>query len=387
MIKTVVILGAAYPFRSGGITTFNERLARAFQQQGYEVTIYNFSLQYPSFLFPGKSQYSTQPAPADLKILSKVNSINPLNWLMVGNELKKRKPDLVVVRFWLPFMGPSLGTILRGIRKNHHTKIIAITDNVIPHEKRTGDKWFTQYFLKPCDGYITMSDKVLRDLRQFEPEKPAIKVLHPLYDTFGEAVPKPEARKKISALTGAQIKDDETILLFFGFIRRYKGLDMLLEAMKILKERKPELKNVRLLIAGEYYEDEKIYQDIINRFNISELLILKTDYIPETEVKYYFCAADVIIQPYRNATQSGVTPLAYHFEKPMMVTRVGALADYVPHGKVGLVMEPDPQHIADAIVEFLQSGEAHFAAGIREEKKKYLWTNLVRAITEMAEGV
>jgi glycosyltransferase involved in cell wall biosynthesis len=341
-------------------------------------------LQYPSFLFPGKSQYSAQPAPKDLKILSKVNSINPVNWLVVGNELKDLKPDLIVVRYWLPFMGPSLGTILRRVRQNQHTKIIAITDNVIPHEKRIGDKLFTTYFLKPCDGYVTMSDKVLRDLRQFEPAKPAVKVLHPLYDTFGEAVSKTDARKKISELTNTPIEPDDVILLFFGFIRRYKGLDMLLQAMYNLKARKPGLKQVRLLVAGEFYEDEKMYHDLVQRLDISDVLILKTDYIPETEVKYYFCAANVIVQPYRNATQSGVTPLAYHFEKPMIVTRVGALADYVPHLEVGLVTEPEPEAITEAIDKFLELGEGYFLENIREEKKKYTWNQLVSAIVNLA---
>lgn len=381
MIHSIVILGPAHPFRGGGITTFNERLATAFQQAGYQVTIYNFSLQYPAFLFPGKSQYSAEPAPAHLQILQKVNSINPLNWLTVGSELRRLQPDLVVVRYWLPFMGPALGTILRKAKKNHHTKVIAITDNVIPHEKRMGDKLFTRYFLQPCDAFITMSDKVTTDLRSLEPGKPLVQVPHPLYDNFGDAVSKETARQALG------IGLSENVLLFFGFIRSYKGLDILLEAMKMLKAQQPDAALPKLLVAGEFYEDEKKYQRQIDELNIRDMLILKTNFITDSEVKNFFCAADAVIQPYRNATQSGVTPLAYHFEKPMIVTNVGALADYVAHEKAGLVAEPTPEALATAIKRYFELGEAYFLPHLREAKKKYSWTVLTAEITRLAEEI
>ena len=391
MIHSVIILGPAHPFRGGGITTFNERLATEFQEQGYEVTIFNFSLQYPAFFFPGKSQYSTDPAPQHLKILQKVNSVNPLNWIKVGNELRRLQPDLIVVRYWLPLMGPALGTILRRVKKNGHTKVIAITDNVIPHEKRPGDKPFTHYFLQPCDAFITMSDKVMKDLKSMEPNKPAIQVAHPLYDNFGPAISKEAARKELG------IGNSELVILFFGFIRKYKGLDILFEAMQRLKSQIPNSKFPvrtghpggpipKLLVAGEFYEDEKTYQQQIDALGIRDMLILKTGFIPDSEVKNYFCAADLVIQPYRNATQSGVTPLAYHFEKPMIVTNVGALPDYVPHGKAGLVADPSPDSLAAAIRQYFALGEAHFLPQLREEKKKYSWQVLTAEIISLAEN-
>ncbi len=383
LIKSIVILGPAHPFRGGGITTFNERLATEFQQQGYHVTIYNFSLQYPAFLFPGKSQYSTEPAPAHLTILPKVNSINPFNWVKVGNELRKLQPDLIVVRYWLPLMGPALGTILRKVKKNGHTKVSAITDNVIPHEKRPGDIPFTRYFLRPCDAFITMSAKVMKDLKTFEPNKPALQVAHPLYDNFGAPISREEARAAL------KIKNEELIILFFGFIRKYKGLDLLLEALAILKFniQHSTFKMPLLLIAGEFYEDEKIYQQKIDELGIRDNLILETHFITDSEVRNYFCAADVVVQPYRNATQSGVTPLAYHFEKPMIVTNVGALPDYVPHGKAGLVAEPTAAALAAAIQEYFQLGEGHFLPQLREEKKKYSWQVLTQEIIILAQNV
>ena len=379
MIKNIIIIGPAHPYRGGGITTFNERLATEFQNQGHAVTIYNFSLQYPSFLFPGKTQYSTAPVPAHLKILRKINSINPFNWIKTGNELKQLKPDLIVVRFWLPLMGPALGTILRKVKKNHHTKIIAITDNIIPHEKRVGDTPFTRYFLKACDAFVTMSDKVTKDLRSFEPGKPAIQAAHPLYDNFGAAVSKAAAREQLG------IRNDELVLLFFGFIRKYKGLDILLDAMALLKAQiqNSKFKNIQLLIAGEFYDEEKTYLQQIDALGIKNSVMLKTAFIPDDEVKYYFGAADVVVQPYRNATQSGVTPLAYHFEKPMIVTSVGALPDYVPHEKAGLVTDPTAASLAAAIQRYAELGENHFLPQLREEKKKYSWEVFVHKMIEL----
>lgn len=369
--KKIVIIGPGHPLR-GGLATFNQRLCKQFNDEGHSCSIYSFSLQYPDFLFPGTTQYSTEPAPTDIEIYPVINSIHPLNWLQVGNELKRIKPDVIVVRFWIPLMGPALGSILRRVRKNKHTRIIAITDNVIPHEKRPGDVPFTRYFLKSCDAFITMSDKVMTDLRQFEKSKPAQQVLHPLYDNFGEPVPKEEARKKLGLPAG------EKIILFFGFIRKYKGLDILFDTMPLLKQQ-----NIKLLVAGEFYEDEKVFQEQIKRLGIEDSLILRTDFIPDSEVKYYLCAADVVIQPYRNATQSGVTPLAYHFEKPMVVTNVGSLPTLVPHEKVGLVCEPEPASLAAAITRYFELGEQYFIPHLRIEKEKYSWHNLVKTILEM----
>lgn len=383
MIKSIVILGPAHPFRGGGITTFNERLATEFQQQGYAVTIYNFSLQYPSFLFPGKSQYSTEPAPAHLNILSKVNSINPFNWIKVGNELKRLRPDLIVVRYWLPLMGPALGTILRIAKKNRHSSIVAITDNVVPHEKRPGDKPFTRYFLSSCDAFITMSEKVMNDLKAVVPNKQARQVAHPLYDNFGAPVSKEEAREKL------KISNEESVILFFGFIRKYKGLDILLDAMAILKFNIQYLKFKMplLLVAGEFYEDENIYLQKIKDLDIGDRLLLHTHFITDSEVKNYFCAADLVIQPYRHASQSGVTPLAYHFEIPMIVTNVGALPDYVPHERAGLVAEPNAASLAGAIEQYFQLGAAHFLPQLREEKKKYSWSVLTEEIIDLVENI
>lgn len=374
----VVILGSAHPFR-GGLAAYNERLAREFIRQGHSVQIYTFSLQYPEFLFPGTSQYSEQAAPDDLYIHVKVNSVNPLNWFSVGKEIAKLNADLLIVKFWLPFMGPSLGTICRQVKKNGKTKIISIIDNIIPHEKRIGDWQLAKYFVNSVDGFIAMSDSVLEDLKKFDSKKPKAFSPHPLFDNFGEAVNKVQAYEHL----GLEVNSD--YLLFFGFIRDYKGLDLVLEAMA-----DPRVKdlNFNLIVAGEFYTDAQPYWDQITRLGIADKLILKTDFIPDDEVRYYFCAADMVVQPYKHATQSGVTQICYHFDRPMLVTNVGGLPEIVPNGKVGYVVEPNAQAIADAIVDFYGNHrEFIYRDNIKVEKKKFAWSAMLDKIFEMASGI
>ncbi|MBX2921521.1 MAG: glycosyltransferase [Chitinophagaceae bacterium] len=364
----------------GGLASYDERLARQFQQMGWDTHIYTFSLQYPGFLFPGTTQYSSEPAPADLTIHVRINSVNPLNWLSIGNELKRMRPAVIVVRYWLPFMGACLGTILRRARKNKITRVVCIADNIFPHEKRPGDNLLTRYFLKSVDAFITMSEKVLADLKTIEKSKPSRFVPHPLYDSFGEKVSQETAREKLG------LAEYGRIVLFFGFIRKYKGLDMLLDAMKMVKDLQQQkgTEPVYLVVAGEFYEDARPYLDQIAQNNISDTVILKTAFVPDSEVKYYLCAADVVVQPYRNATQSGVTPLAYHFERPMIVTNVGGLTAMVPDGIVGLIAEADSRSLAEKIMQFFETGADHFVPGLQEEKKKYTWDKIANAIIELS---
>ena len=373
--RNVIIVGTAYPFRGGGISTFNERMARAYQQQGDDVTIYTFSLQYPSFLFPGKSQYSSEPAPGDLKIEVAVNSVNPFNWFRVGRKLRKLKPDLVIIRYWIPFMAPSLGTIASVIRKNKHSKVVAITDNIIPHEKMPGGRLLSKYFVNRCDAFVAMSRSVLSDLEKLDNQKPKTYTPHPLYDNFGKAISKDEAKRNLG------LDSQTAYILFFGFIREYKGLDLLLKAFADERLRKSDMK---LLIAGEFYIDRQPYLDLINTMGISEKVILHDRFIPNTEIVNYFCAAEIVAQPYREATQSGITQVAYHFNKPMITTNVGGLSETVPDGKVGYVVNPVSGEIADALVRFFtENKEREFSANAAVEKQRFSWENFLKVIDDL----
>jgi glycosyltransferase involved in cell wall biosynthesis len=249
---------------------------------------------------------------------------------------------------------------------------------VIPHEKRPGDSAFTSYFIKAIDGFITMSEKVLLDLRSLTSTK-AQAVSHPLYDNFGDKIEPQIARDYL------HLDTTKKIVLFFGFIRKYKGLDLLLDAIALLKQENYFATNpTTFLIAGEFYEDQQPYLDQIERLGIQDHLVLRHEFITDSEVKYYLSAADCVIQPYKSATQSGVTPLAYHFEIPMIVTNVGGLPALVPP-TVGLVCEPNPQAIAESVAHFFHLDSTSFQQHIREEKKKYSWQNICHAILSLAE--
>ena len=374
--KHIVIVGPAHPLR-GGLATYNERLARELMLKNH-VTLLTFSLQYPNFLFPGQSQFSDDLKPEDLSIDIALNSINPLNWFLVGRKYKKIKPDIIIFRYWMPFFGPCFGTFARIVKSNHHTQIIAITDNIIPHEKRFFDTPFSKYFLPVLDGAVAMSRKVLGDLQNFPISKPVKKTgyhAHPLYDNFGRSVSKSEACESLG------LDENKRYILFFGFIRNYKGLDILLEAMSLLPE---SLKDVNLLVAGEYYEDSAPYDEIIAQKQLENRIELHTKFIPNDEVRLYFSAADIVAQPYRNATQSGVSQIAYHFETPMIITNVGGLSELVPHGEAGWVCEPMAESLAAAIVSmYVPKRLDHIRNSLKELKKQFSWPSMVKALEEV----
>jgi glycosyltransferase involved in cell wall biosynthesis len=371
--KKIIILGSAHPLR-GGLASFKERLCRAFIENGDAARLVTFSLQYPSLLFPGKTQFSDSEKP-DLDIEVSVNSINPFNWVKIGRRIKKEKPDILLFKYWTPFMAPCFGTIARIVKKNRHTKIITIVDNLIPHEKHFYDAFLTKYFVKPVDAFIAMSKSVYDDIEHFNPKKTKKLSPHPLYDNYGEKLNKTEALQRLG------LEDNCTYFLFFGFIRSYKGLDLLIEAFADARLREFP---VKLIVAGEFYENEKPYLDAIQQYNLSDNVILRTNFIPNEEIKNYFCAADLIVQPYKSATQSGVTQIGYHFEKPMLVTNVGGLAEIIPNGKVGYVVEPVKEEITNALLDFLKN-KPDFSQGIQEEKQKYTWDKLVLAINSVFE--
>ena len=368
----ITIIGTSWPYR-GGLATFNDRLAQQFVSEGHQVNTVTFTLQYPGFLFPGKTQFTDSPAPAGLEISRQINSCNPVNWLQVGRRIRKQHPDLVIFAYWMSFMAPCFGTIARVIRRSHTTRCVALVHNMLPHEPNIMDKLFPGYFVKAMDGFTTLSEATIADIDKFDHKGlPKTFAPHPIYDHYGERLDKVSARRLIG------VPSEGRYVLFFGFIRDYKGLDLLLEAMA-----DPRLKaqDVRLIVAGEFYGDPKPYLDQIGRLGISDRVILKTDYIPDNEVNRYFGACDIVAQTYKSATQSGVTQVAFHFEKPMVVTNVGGLAEIVPDGRIGYVVDTDPRSIADALVRYYdEQQEQHFVEGLRVEKSKYTWDHMTAAI-------
>jgi D-inositol-3-phosphate glycosyltransferase len=370
----IISLGPAYPYR-GGLASFSDRLALQFIAEGTDIEIITFTLQYPRILFPGKTQYTDGPAPAGVTITRRLNSINPLSWITTGLQIRKKRPDILLLRYWLPFMGPSLGTVSRIARSNGHTKVICIFDNVIPHEKRPGDKILTKYLTGSINGAVVMSRTVLEELESFNVNIPVKLSPHPLFDNYGDRISKTEAAAALNLDPG------DSYLLFFGFIRAYKGLDLLIEAFSYEKLRNRRLK---LIIAGEFYEDDKPYMDLIKKYHLESGILIFDHFIKDTEVPFFFSIADMVVQPYRSATQSGVTQIAFHFEKPMLVTDVGGLREIVPEGKCGYVVNPDAFAIAEAIADFYDNDrERSFTQGVKDEKEKFSWSGMTASILEV----
>lgn len=371
-----MIIGPAFPLR-GGIAQLNESLSQEFTKQGIENTIFSFYLQYPDFLFPGTSQKEAadRKGPEGVDIQSTISSINPISWWLTVRKIAKLKPDFIVVRFWLPFMGPCLGTICKWLKAKLNVPIIGILDNVIPHERRIGDRIFTRYFLNHCGSYVAMSSSVMEELSQFDVKKPRKMLYHPIYDHFGEKVDKELARKHLHLST------DWKVILFFGIIRKYKGLELLLEAISKMENRN----KLRLIIAGEFYQNRSKYDRLIKELGIEDNVIINAGFVDSNKVRYYFCASDIVAQPYLSATQSGVTQIAYHFNTPMLVTNVGGLPEMVPHGKVGYVTEVTSESVAENLDRFFREEKAaEFQLNIQKEKQRFSWNHFALEIEKLA---
>ena len=360
----ILLLSPAHPLR-GGIAASSERLAVEFQAMGHEVVIYSFSLQYPGFLFPGKTQYTDAPAPVGLQIKTRIHSINPVNWVQVGRAIRQEAPDRIVVRFWLPFMGMSLGSILRiGARR---VRVTGLVDNFIPHEKRPGDALLARYFSGGCTDFVAMSRSVQADLASAT-GKPVRYAPHPVYDIYGDALPMKAARMTL------QLPPDKPLVLFFGLIRAYKGLDLLLEALALSP-------GVHAVVAGEPYGDWAPYQDMMERLGLADRVHLFLDYIPDEQVSAFFSAADLVVQPYKSATQSGISQIAYHFEKPMVVTNVGGLPEIVEDGKTGFVVAPEAASVATAIQAYFAIPDPEsMISNVRQAKARFSWRYLAGEI-------
>ena len=351
----ITLLGPAYPYR-GGIAAFYDRLAIELMNEGHSVTIENFSLQYPEFLFPGKTQYNTSSAPSDVNMLRSVNSVNPFNWISVGRRIAKDAPDLLLVRYWMPFMAPCLGTIARIVKANGKTRVMALVDNIIPHERHFYDSILSKYFIGGIDQFVVLSASVRDELKH----------------TYGSKVSKAEGAAKLG------LDPDGRYAMFFGFIRDYKGLDILLEAYA---QGEFYSKGVKLIVAGEFYGNQEKYMSLASKLGIKEQIIWHNDFIDDDNIKYWFSVADIVVQPYKTATQSGITQICYQMEKPMIVTNVGGLPEIVPHGEAGYVVNPDATSIASAMDDFFTHHKPEdFMQGLLNGKKKFSWNEFTKQL-------
>ena len=375
----IVILGTAYPFR-GGLATFNERLARQLQAEGHTVEVITFTLQYPSFLFPGKTQYSTEKAPTDLRISQQVHSCNPFNWIKVGRRIRNMQPDMLITCYWMAFFAPCYGMIQRIVQRNGKTRCIALVHNMIPHEPSILDKLFAPFFVRHTDGFVALSESVVQDINRFDHgTKPKTSYPHPIYDHYGEQMSKEEACQAL------HLAPQNQYMLFFGLVRAYKGLDLLLDAFGKVKDQLP---NLQLIIAGEFYEEEDKYRAQIANNGLTDRVIIKNEFIADADLRKYFGAADLIVQPYKSATQSGVTQVAFHFEKPMLVTNVGGLGEIVHDHKMGYAVEPNAEAIAQALIDYYtHNRQADYTTYLIKEKDKYSWSRLAESFVTIYNNI
>ncbi|GAA4839090.1 glycosyltransferase [Algivirga pacifica] len=365
----IAFLSVFYPFR-GGIAQSNAQLYRAFEEEGHEVKAWNFTTQYPSILFPGTSQYVTEEDTTGAIVSERVlSTVNPLTFAGTIRKIAAYEPDMVILRYWMPFFAPSLGYVAGKLRKKG-IKVITVIDNLIPHEQRPGDKQLTDYFLNRCDGFVVMSDVVEKDLKSVKPDAAYLHHPHPIYDHFGEKQEKALARKTLG------LKSEDKVLLYFGLIRKYKGLDLLIEAFDQLDD------SYQLLIVGEPYEDFEPYQQLIDNNANKERIHTVTRYVADEEVPLYFSAADVSVLPYRTATQSGVVAISYHFDLPVIVTNVGGLKGTVaPYGSGIVVEESTPHAITTAVQDYFKGeNPKEMSLAVQNFKEKYSWKGMVRAI-------
>ncbi|MFI3268009.1 MAG: glycosyltransferase [Rikenellaceae bacterium] len=373
--KKITFVTVFHPYR-GGIASFNERLVMTFKKMKMDVKVINFSLQYPSFLFPGKTQYTSDPAPEGVDVSREVNSINPFTWIKVGRKLKKEAPDIVFMRYWTPYLAPALATIARIARSNKKTKVTALVDNMIAHEPKAWHIPLARYFAKSCDNFVCMSEEVRSDIAKFS-KKDVVVTPHPLYDSYGEIINRDEA------LNNLKLDSNSKYALFFGLIREYKGLDVLIEAWAQYKKTSKDT-NTKLIIAGEYYCDPAPYENMIKSLEVEDSIISMNWFLGNSEVRDLFCGCDMVIQPYKSATQSGVTQIAYNYNTPMIVTNVGGLPEIVKDGYVGYVTDVDSAQVAEKIeVLFDAHRNNEFKENIELEKKRFDWEVMCEKILNL----
>jgi len=377
----IVIVGTAFPMR-GGIAQFNALLYKYLGAK-HDVTMFSFKRQYPEFLFPGKTQFE-QGEPsfkiADEKNEIIVDSVNPINWINVGLKIAKKKPDLIIFKYWLPFFGPCFTTISFFAKFFSKAKVLFICDNVIPHEKRFGDKFFTKLAFSQVNYFIVMSKTVEEDLKKFNKGILYKLIPHPVYNIFGAKVSKAEAKEFIAKEYNIDTRN-EKVILFFGYIRRYKGLNYLIDAMpEILKKLK-----LKLLVVGEFYENEKKYLEQIENLNLKDSVKVISDFVPDDKIRYFFSASDVVVLPYVNATQSGIIQIAYYYDKPVIATDVGGLSEVVKNNETGFIIAPESsKSIGDAVVKFYEDNlEEKFSVNANSEKKNYSWEKFVSSIESL----
>jgi D-inositol-3-phosphate glycosyltransferase len=380
-----VLVGTAYPLR-GGIAQFNATLVHTLRQRGHEVHVLTFSRQYPNLLFPGKSQKEEGAAPEGLDVGAEimVDTINPWTWWKAAKRIREIKPDVVFYKYWMPFFAPCFGSISRWVRSTG-ARIIYICDNIIPHEHRPFDRALTRYLVGSGDAFVVMTRSVEDDLRTFNKDAEAALVPHPVYEHFGAPIPRDEALSRLAERGLPLVNEDRPLILFFGIIRPYKGLDILLRAMsRIIKET-----GAGLIVGGEFYSGRKETLQLVSELGLEKDVYFVDGYVPNEDVGLYISASRVVVLPYRSATQSGIVQVAYQLDCPVIATDVGGLGEMIRHGETGFLVPPeDPAAVAAAVCRYLKEGlEGPMREAVRKEKGRFTWARMAAAVEDLGRGI
>ncbi len=371
----IAAVSTSYPMR-GGMAHYIALLYRKLVERGHDVRLVSFSRQYPKLLFPGTTQADLSKVVNAVPSEPLIDSINPFSWIRAARAIRSFAPDVLLLNYWMPFFMPSYATIAALVRAGRPTRVIFLCHNIVPHEHRPGDRLLTRLGLRVGHGFIVQAESVRDDLVRFRPDASYRLVPHPLYDMFTASVPRSEARERLG------LDPEDLVALFFGYVRQYKGLGVLLRALRTVRETLP----VRLVVAGEFYEDVVLYERLIAELGLSKDVLLFDEYVPNEDVGTYFVAADVVVLPYLSATQSGVLQIAYNFDRPVIVTDVGGLRESVDEGTTGLVVPPDDERaLAAAIVRFFETRAAvDYEAHVRAFKTRFSWDRLAEAVENLA---
>ncbi|MFZ5517367.1 MAG: glycosyltransferase [Candidatus Zhuqueibacterota bacterium] len=367
----IVIIGTSYPMR-GGIAHYVALLYQKFIERGHDVKIISFKRQYPSLFFPGKTQQDTSKEVVSLPSEPMLDSIGPLSWIRTFLSIYRFRPDLVIFKYWMPFFAPCYAAVSFLTRLFTRTKLVYICDNIIPHEQRLEDRLLTHLGLWNIHYFIVQSAAVKADLLKFKPGANFKEVPHPVYEIFSNPFTQEQARGKL------KFGKEDNLLLFFGFVREYKGLHILLRALPSVLKQMP----VKLIIAGEFYDDSSRYLDLIKKLNLEPVVFVFDEYIPNEDVGLYYSAADVVVLPYISATQSGIIQIAYNYNKPVITTNVGGLPEVVKEGETGFIVPAEnPDALAQAIVTFYRKRKSvPFHAHIAAFKKQFSWDRMASEI-------
>ncbi len=369
--QRIIIIGTAYPMR-GGIAHFMALLYKTLLEHGHKVKIISFKRQYPSIFFPGKTQQDKSQEIEPLPSEAILDSIGPMSWLKTFLRIYQYQPQLIIFKYWMPFFAPCYAAVSFLTRLFTNAKIMYICDNIVPHESRPEDRLLTRIGLWNVHYFIVMSKIVKEALLSYRPQAKYHEAPHPVYEYFQDKYTQQQARQEF------RLSIDDKVILFFGYVRQYKGLQILLEAMPQVLKALP----VKLLVAGEFYDNKENYTSLIKKLTIEKAVAIFDDYIPNEKVGLFFSAADVVVLPYITATQSGIIQIAYHYNKPVITTRVGGLCEVVEEGKTGFTVPPEnSEKLATAIVNFYKANETiHFAENIKSYKQQFSWHRFVSEI-------